>query len=45
MGISGFVCILYHTGYRIKSGIITYNITMYVNNFLKRNNGYVTFSL
>jgi hypothetical protein len=45
MGISGFVFILYHTRHKIKYGIITFNITIYVNNVLKRNNGKVTFSL
>jgi hypothetical protein len=44
MDLSEFVCILYHTRHEIKYGIITFNLTMYVNNFLKRNNSKVTFS-
>jgi hypothetical protein len=44
MDISGFVCILYHTRHKIKYGVITFNTTMYVNNFLKRDHGNVTFS-
>jgi hypothetical protein len=44
MGISGFVCIPYHTRHKIKYGIITFHITNYVNNVLKRNDGNVTFS-